>query len=303
MTKPRSSFFVLSPRNTFKIICIMAIIILIPKPWKTSRIFSVAIMMLIHLRKPINNKIIVTIKANPLVAIVLLSPLVTMKIQHLHPPCHQTVVITTVTTVLTIDLALDRSVTPACHKFMINVVFVKTPAQLNGLIAKCITPSLVPRQPKISMRYTNLQNLQNLNHCPLIIPTCRHATTIPLNPTITLTTIATLQNAAALVFVRAVLTTTNHNDDWCSCQSSCAQVDSIYAVHNTICLSRKTYLDVMGYDPVSPPKDLSEVSSHSDGPDHSAWHTYQDETFTILFILMVVEIVKTTLPLHTHQLI
>ncbi len=100
--------FILSPRNTFKITCIMVIVILIPRLWKTS-IFSKAIMMLIHPRRLIGMTTSVTIKDKPLINITLLPPLVMMMTQHLHQPLHLPIF---PTTNLVIDLALVSNVMP-----------------------------------------------------------------------------------------------------------------------------------------------------------------------------------------------
>ncbi len=184
--------------------CIMVIMILILTLWKISRIFSKTIMMLICLKSPINNKKGVMTKAKPLITIALFSLLMTMTIQCPCPPLHQSVVITTV---LPINLVLDSSVVPAHHKCAINAVSAKTPAQSNGLIAKW---PLVPRQTKILTSYENLQKLQNLvhlPHCPVIFWTCCHTAAVPLNPTITLTTITAPQNSAAHPAALAVVCT------------------------------------------------------------------------------------------------
>ncbi len=58
----------------------------------------------------------------------------------------------------------------------------------------------------------------------------------------------------------------------------------------------------MGRDPVSPPKKLSEVLSHSDGPNLLPGTLFQMKTLTIPFVSTVMEIVKTPL-LLTCQLI
>ncbi len=69
----------------------------------------------------------------------------------------------------------------------------------------------------------------------------------------------------------------HHNDAQRSHRSSCSHVDTNFAIHDNVCPSIKPYFDITGRDPVNLPSKTSEVSSHSDGPDHSAWHINPDE--------------------------
>ncbi len=122
--KNKILFFIYSPRNTFKIMCIMVIVISIQKLWNTSRMFSKAIMMLICSRRPIDHTNNIMIKAKPLVEMALLSLFMTITIHHLHPPLHHPIV---PITNLMIGLTLVSSMMQACHKCIINVVSAKIP--------------------------------------------------------------------------------------------------------------------------------------------------------------------------------
>ncbi len=128
----------------------------------------------------------ITRKASPLVAIVLLSFLLTMMMPPPHLPLHQTII---PMTDLTIVLALVNNMMPVCHVSVTNMVSAMTPMLSNGLNVKCTTLQLVHRGPKISTICTsphNPPNLVQLLLCPLVVPICRHTAIVTLTPLITL---------------------------------------------------------------------------------------------------------------------
>ncbi len=111
---------------------IMVAVTLIPRPWKTSRIYSKAIIMPLH---P-NNLIIILTKAKPPITTMPFSPLVIKNLIQLLIP---TILPVAPMTGPIIAITPKRLMVPAHHMFATNEVSAKILAQLNGPSAKCTT--------------------------------------------------------------------------------------------------------------------------------------------------------------------
>ncbi len=167
---------------------------------------------------------------------------------------------------------------------------------------------MLPRWPKILTSYAKLPKLQNLvhlNNCPLIVLTCCHAVTMSLTPTTTFMTAAAPWNAAAhpaaLAIICAAVTITmilgTANDPFVLVLTA-----TMLTLKMSIPLENST---LTSWDMTLLVYQANLLKSH-----HILMALIilsstliQMATLTIMFILPVMEIVKTALLLLIQKLI
>ncbi len=150
MLKPRSCSFICSPRNITIITYIVVIVTLIPRPWKTTRIISKATTMPIDHRNNqgqashCNCASYAPHDSSADIALITKPPL-----RHFNDcPCNCN----------PFDLPCDATPPHISNQCS----FCKDTHFMNGLSAKCTTPPLVSKLPKIAKHCIKPLTLQSL---------------------------------------------------------------------------------------------------------------------------------------------
>ncbi len=204
-TKQKLFFSMLSPKTTFRIMCVKDNATLMMTQSKTSRIFFKVTLIPTLSRKMIDLTIVETTEASLLVVTAFCSLIVMTLLPHQKKGLR---LLTARLINHKTALAPPHVMTPVRPTFVTNVVFVKI-AMLNGLIARCTILPLDRKPQRTFMPCANQLTSQNLNH-PLDILPCHHVASVNTTRCIMPMTVIVPDVAARVAALAAALAVALH---------------------------------------------------------------------------------------------